>query len=123
MRSPRLALDRLVDRREHLEQDEHDADEGERAGEAVAALHGADEHAHRDGEHRGQHAAQHEHDPPGDGEERSAFGRTPKNFHSLRSRRPPTPNSLLPHSLKPAERQAGRHAAANRGRAHSTQQA
>ena len=64
-----VGADRLVNRREHLEQDEHGADEGERTGEAVAVLHGADEHAHRDGEHRRQHAAQDEHDPPGDGEQ------------------------------------------------------
>ena len=95
-----VGADRLVDRREHLEQDEHDADERERAGEAVAALHRADEHAHRDREHRRQHAAQDEHDPPGDGERRSAFGRTPKNFHSLRSRRRRSINRQIVRGLR-----------------------
>jgi hypothetical protein len=42
--------------------------ERERTGEAAAALHRADEHAHRDGKDRGKHAAQDEEHPPGDGE-------------------------------------------------------
>ena len=53
-----------MNRREHLQQDEHAARERQRAGQAVAALDGADEHAHRHGEDGGQHAAQHEHEPP-----------------------------------------------------------
>ena len=55
-----------MDRVENLEQNEHAAREGERSAKAVAALDGADEHAHGDREHRGQHAAQDEHDPPRD---------------------------------------------------------
>ena len=35
---------RLVDRREHLQQDEHHADEGERTGQAAAFLHDRDSH-------------------------------------------------------------------------------
>ena len=58
----------LMDRREHLEQHEDDADEGEPVGEAVAALHGRYEHAHGDSEDRGQHAAQHKDHPPYDRE-------------------------------------------------------
>ena len=60
-----VGADRLMDRRQHLEQDEDRADQRERTGEPVAALHRADERAHRDGEDGGQHAAQHEHAPPG----------------------------------------------------------
>ena len=55
---------RLMNRREHLEQNEGGADQGERAGEAVAALHGANEAPHRNREHGGQHAPQEKHDPP-----------------------------------------------------------
>ena len=61
-----VGADRLMNRRQDLEQDEHGAGEGERAAQAVAASHGADEHAHRDREDRRQHAAQDEHDPPRD---------------------------------------------------------
>ena len=53
-----------MDRREHLEQHEDDADEREVVGEAVAALDGGDQHAHGDREDRRQHAPQHEDDPP-----------------------------------------------------------
>src|SRR4029077_16166906 len=54
----------LVDWREDLEQDEDDADEDKPAGQAVAALYGGNERAHGDSEDRGQHASQHEDDPP-----------------------------------------------------------
>ena len=63
-----VGAERLVDRRQHLQQDEDDADKGEGPGRGVAALHGADEHAHRDAERRRQHAARDEHDPPRDRE-------------------------------------------------------
>ncbi len=59
---------RLVDRAEHLEQDEHRPCEGERPPQRIATLHGADEHAHRDREGRGQDPSQQEGGPPGDGE-------------------------------------------------------
>ena len=62
-----IGADRLVDRCEHLQQDEHSADKGERAGQAIAALHGAHEHAHRDGEDGRQHTAQQEQGPPDNG--------------------------------------------------------
>ena len=65
-----VGAERLVDRRQDLQQDEDDAGEGERAGQAVAALHRADEHARRDREDRRQHAAQDEHDPPAGGQQR-----------------------------------------------------
>ena len=61
-----VGADRLMDRREHLEQDEDHADEGERVAKAAAALHGGHEHTHGDRERRRQHAAQDEHDPPRD---------------------------------------------------------
>ena len=63
-----VGADRLMDRREHLQQHEDHPGEGERAGEAGAALDGRHEHAHGDGEHRRQHAAQHEDDPPHHGQ-------------------------------------------------------
>jgi hypothetical protein len=59
---------RLMDRAQHLKQHEHSAGKPERAGEHVAALHGADEHAHRDRERRRQEAPEEEDDPPGGGE-------------------------------------------------------
>src|SRR4029077_16067853 len=42
----------------------------ERTRETIPALHGADEHAHRDRERRRQDASQQEHHPPGGGEPR-----------------------------------------------------
>ena len=63
-----IRADSLVNGSEHLEQAKHAADKGQRNGEIVAALHGAHEQTHRDGEHRREHAAENEHDPPGDGE-------------------------------------------------------
>jgi len=59
---------RLVDRAEHLEQDEHRPCEGERPPEGSAALHRADERAHRDREGRGQDPSEQERGPPGDGQ-------------------------------------------------------
>ncbi len=43
-----------MNRTEHLKQHEDRAGKRERAGESIAALHDADEHAHRDGERRRQ---------------------------------------------------------------------
>ncbi len=63
-----VGADRLMDRREHLEQDEHDARSTSGPARLCACLHRADEHAHGDGEDRRQHAAQDEDDPPRDGE-------------------------------------------------------
>ena len=53
-----------MDRGQHLEQHENDAAERDRAREAVTPLHRADERAHGDGKCRGQHASQHEDNPP-----------------------------------------------------------
>jgi hypothetical protein len=69
-----IGADGLVHRRHDLEQYEHDADEAQRPGEAIAALDGADEHAHRDAEHGRQHAAQQEQRPPGDRDRTGGFG-------------------------------------------------
>jgi len=63
-----VSADCLVDRGEHLKEDEDDSHEGERAREALAALHRADEQTHRDREDRGQHAAKDENRPPNPGE-------------------------------------------------------
>ena len=57
-----------MDWRENLKQDEDAADEDQPIGEAVAALDRGNEHAHGDREERGQHAPQHENDPPHDRE-------------------------------------------------------
>ena len=65
-----VGADRLMNRAEHLKQHEDRAGERERAGERIAALDGADEHAHRDRERRRQDASQQEADPPGGGESR-----------------------------------------------------
>ena len=54
----------LMDWRQHLEQDEESADQCQRPDEAVASLHRAHEHAHGNGEYRGQQPAQQENDPP-----------------------------------------------------------
>ena len=70
MRSPRLALTRLMNRAEHLKQHEDRAGKRERTGERIAALHGADEHAHRDRERRRQDPSQQEDRPPSGGEAR-----------------------------------------------------
>ena len=55
---------RLVNRAEHLKQHEYDPHERERGREGLAALHATYEHAHRDGKHGGQRAAQDENHPP-----------------------------------------------------------
>ncbi len=79
---------RLVDGIEHLEQDEDDADQRERRSEAVAAAAPRQRarpwrwrtpRAIRRGARGTTHHAT--------ASPRSAFGNTPKNFHSLRSRR------------------------------------
>ena len=46
-----------MERRQHLEQDEDAAGEGERPGERVAALDGAHQRPHGEGERGGQNAA------------------------------------------------------------------
>ena len=68
VRSPRLALIACMDRSEDLEKDEDRPDGGQRAAQAVAALYRGDEHAGRDREAGGQHAAQEEDRPPGQGQ-------------------------------------------------------
>ena len=69
-----IRADRLMDRGQHLKEDEDDADEDERHREAPAVVDRADEHAGGDREHRGQRAAQEEHEPPAPGEDRVRFG-------------------------------------------------
>ena len=64
----KIGADRVVDRSEHLKQDEHGAGYRERAGQAVSALDRANEQTHGNGECRGQHAPQDEHEPPRRGE-------------------------------------------------------
>ncbi len=64
-----ISADRLMDRRQHLEQHEHDPRERERPAEVSAALDGGDEHAHGNRKHGGQGATQQEHQPPGRGQQ------------------------------------------------------
>ena len=59
-----------MNRAEHLKQHEDRAGKRERTGERIAALHGADEHAHRDRERRRQDPSQQEGRPPSGGEAR-----------------------------------------------------
>jgi len=59
---------RLMNRAEHLKQHEDRAGKRKRAGERIAALHGADEHAHRNRERRRQGPSQQEGYPPSGGE-------------------------------------------------------
>jgi hypothetical protein len=63
-----------MQRRHDLEQHEHRADDGQRSGQAVAALDGANQHAHRDPEHRWQNAAKQEQRPPGEGNRIASLG-------------------------------------------------
>jgi hypothetical protein len=63
-----VRADRLMQRREHLQQEKDDGDQRERGREAAAALHGRDEDAHGQREHGGQHPAQQNERPPGDRE-------------------------------------------------------
>ena len=65
--------------------------------EALAALHRRHQHAHRDGEERGQHAAQQQHRPPDDSE---AAVR-------LRQRREELPLLTLTQTLKHVTRRLG----------------
>ncbi len=65
-----VGADRLMNRAEHLKQHEDRAGKRERTGERIAALHGADEHAHRDRERRRQDPSQQQGRPPGGGEAR-----------------------------------------------------
>ena len=52
-----VGADGLVNRAEHLEQNECGANQRERPRKAASALDGADEDAHGDGQHGGQHAS------------------------------------------------------------------
>ena len=83
-----VGADRLVDRGEHLQQHEDDADEGRAARPGVSPRCTAPTSAPMATRERGrQQPAQEEDGPPGrTASARSARGRTAKNFHSGRSR-------------------------------------
>lgn len=66
--------DCLVERREHLEEHEHDGNHGERRRRTRALLDSADERPHRNREHRRQRTAEEKDRPPCDGERRIGFG-------------------------------------------------
>ena len=76
-----------MDRREHLERHEHDPHQHQRYNQVVAPLHRADEHAHNDGEQRGQDPRSRSTAHQATARVRSACGKIPKNFHSLRPRK------------------------------------
>jgi hypothetical protein len=59
-----VGADRGVDRPQHLEQDEGDADRGQWPGQRPSGLDGAHEHAHDHRERSGQQAPDHEQAPP-----------------------------------------------------------
>jgi hypothetical protein len=61
-----VGADSLVERRKHLEQHEHHPDQSQGRGQRLATPDRAHEHAHGDGEHRRERAAQQEHGPPRD---------------------------------------------------------
>ena len=63
-----VGADRLVQRGEHLQQHEDDADAGERRREVAMALQGADHRPAGEGEEGRQRAAEEQHRPPGGGE-------------------------------------------------------
>ena len=110
--APEIGADGVVNRREHLQQDEHDADEPERRRQVVTPLDRSHQAPHRDGEQCGQRPAQHEERPPRDGQravglwqharERPLLTRAQPLDHQSRS-----PASLLgsgarvPHSIPP----------------------
>ena len=63
--APEVGADRLVDRVEHLQEDEHHPDDRERRRQPLAPLHRPDEGPHGNGEPRRQQAAQEKDGPPG----------------------------------------------------------
>ncbi len=65
-----IGPDGLMAGRHDLEHDEGDTDEGQRAGQGAMGLHGAHDGPGADGEHRRQHAAQDEEQPPDGGQRR-----------------------------------------------------
>ncbi len=69
-----VGAERLVDRGEHLEQDEDDANGRQRRGETRVVLHRCNQHAHGNRKHRRQHAAKSEDRPPGQRERTVGLG-------------------------------------------------
>ena len=63
----------MMERRGYLKQHEHRADRDQRRAERIAALHGADQRAHRDREQGRQHSTQSERSPPRDCERAIGF--------------------------------------------------
>ncbi len=63
-----VGAQRLMDRREDLQQHKNNADKREPRDLTFAVLDGRNEDPHGDREHCGQHAPQHEHDPPHNGQ-------------------------------------------------------
>ena len=81
-----VGTERLVNGAEHLQQDKDAAGKCQRFGERVAALHGADQHAHGDGKRCRQDAAQQQHRPPARSQSRSRFGQDGEELPFLASR-------------------------------------
>ncbi len=116
-----VGADRLVHRRQDLQQHEDGARQDEGCDEGLAALDGSDQRTHRDRENRWQHAAQDEHGPPS------------RREHAVRLRQhaeelvfvPVAPSGhgdclsvTTPKRSRPAG--AGSRSGQTRGRAHAT---
>ena len=92
-----IGADRLMNRRQHLQHYEDDADERQRSRQITAAeLDPADQPAHGDREHCRQQPAHDENDPPGDRQALVGTGRIAANFHSLRARKLSITGCVLP---------------------------
>ena len=65
-----IRADGLMQRREHLRQQEHHGHDGQRGDQIRARLHRAGERAHNHGERRRQQPAQHKQQPPRHGQRR-----------------------------------------------------
>lgn len=80
-----ISTHRLLNRREHLQQNKEDAHKDEAGEQRITMFDRRYEDAHRDGKDGRQHAPQHNDQPPHDRERAVRRGSTAKNFHSLRT--------------------------------------
>ncbi len=81
-----VSADRLMNGAEHLQQHKDRARKGQRAGERMALLHRAHQHAHGNRKRRRQDAAQQQHRPPGRGQARIRFGQNGEELPFLARR-------------------------------------
>ena len=94
----KVRADRLMNRTQDLKEDEDGAGKRERGRERMAALHGADEHAHRDRERRGQDAAQQENRPPCRGQRRIGLRQDGEELPLLTVGQTTQHERILPHN-------------------------